>query len=464
MKKNVASQSIGAQMITAADGTNFTGTVTVVITIDNGTQSSSGGTAPAHEGNGYHSYTPTQAETNGDHLAFTFTGSGAISHTVQTFTEFPQTVDNATGIADIPTVAEFNARTLVAASYFDASSDGVIVTTNNDKTGYSLTQAFPTNFSSQIITAGGAVDSLIQGYLNTLITESTAGRVSNNFDFFYDNADAQTAQVVDDVGGGGGGGTDWTASERNEIRGRLGVTGTTASGGNTPTLSLEATVAALNDVSAADVNAQCDIALADYDGPTNAEMIARTLLAASYYDFTTDQVILLTATQASIDAIETDTGTDIPARFDGVEGSGFLTATDSLEEIRNRTGSVPTAAQNRAEMDSNSTQLAAIVLDTGTTLPAQINSFTIPKNASYSNFPFLMVLASDGRTPATGLTVTGQRSIDGAAFQSVGGSIAEVSNGIYQFDALAADTNGDLIVWRFSSATADDTFERLQTI
>lgn len=34
---------------------------------------------------------------------------------------------------------------------------GVTVTTNNDKTGYALTQAFPTNFSSMSITVGGAV-------------------------------------------------------------------------------------------------------------------------------------------------------------------------------------------------------------------------------------------------------------------------------------------------------------------
>ena len=142
MKKNVASQSIGAEMITAADGTAFAGTVTVLITIDNGTQSASGGTAPAHEGNGYHSYTPTQAETNGDHVAFTFTGTGAVPATVQVFTAFPQTVDNATGIADIPTVAEFNARTLVSASYFDPAVDTVAnvttvatTTTNSDMRG-----------------------------------------------------------------------------------------------------------------------------------------------------------------------------------------------------------------------------------------------------------------------------------------------------------------------------------------
>ncbi len=38
-----------------------------------------------------------------------------------------------------------------------AVTDGVTVTTNNDKTGYALTQAFPSNFSALAITAGGAV-------------------------------------------------------------------------------------------------------------------------------------------------------------------------------------------------------------------------------------------------------------------------------------------------------------------
>ena len=82
----------------------------------------------------------------------------------------------------------------------------------------------------------------------------------------------------------------------------------------------------------------------------------------------------------------------------------------------------------------------------------------IVKNQAFSNFEFLMVLASDHVTPATGLTVTGQRSINGGAFGSTTGTIAEVSNGIYQIDLLAADTNGDVITYRFSSATADDTF------
>ena len=188
MKKNVTSQSIGAEMITAVDGTIFTGAVSVLVTINNGTQTAGGGTAPAHEGNGYHSYAPTQAETNGDHIAFTFIGTGAISATIQVYTTFPQTQDHTTPIANIdtvvdlikgdttailvdtgtsiplgitvldakidgvPTVAEFNARTLLAANYFDFTTDSVTVGTNSDKTGYSLTQAFPTNFADMAIT------------------------------------------------------------------------------------------------------------------------------------------------------------------------------------------------------------------------------------------------------------------------------------------------------------------------
>ena len=158
MKKNVASQSIGAEMITSADGTAFTGSVSVLVTKDNGTQTAGGATAPVHEGNGYHSYSPTQAETNADHIAFTFTGTGAIPATVQLFTNFPQTVDNDTKISLIPTtamrgtdgantvvppsVSQFNARTILSADYFDPAVDAVAnvtlvatTTTNTDMRG-----------------------------------------------------------------------------------------------------------------------------------------------------------------------------------------------------------------------------------------------------------------------------------------------------------------------------------------
>lgn len=99
--------------------------------------------------------------------------------------------------------------------------------------------------------------------------------------------------------------------------------------------ALSSEISALNDLSAAEVNAEVDTALADYDGPTKAEM-----------DTAFDTIM--------------DDGT---ATFDRT--------TDSLQAIRDRGdaawtggGSAPSAADIRAEIDANSTQLAAIVADT----------------------------------------------------------------------------------------------------
>jgi hypothetical protein len=103
VKKNVAGQKIGAQMITAADGSVFAGAVTVYVTGDAGTQAagSVGSGACTHEGNGYHTYAPAQAETNYDLIAFTFIGTGAVAATVQVYPSFPQTTDPAASIAAI---------------------------------------------------------------------------------------------------------------------------------------------------------------------------------------------------------------------------------------------------------------------------------------------------------------------------------------------------------------------------
>lgn len=96
MKKNVAGQVVGAQVCSAADGSDFAGSVTVYVTGDGGTQAtgSVGAGACTNEGNGFYTYAPAQAETNFDHVAFTFKGTGAITSTVQVYTSFPQTGDN----------------------------------------------------------------------------------------------------------------------------------------------------------------------------------------------------------------------------------------------------------------------------------------------------------------------------------------------------------------------------------
>jgi hypothetical protein len=197
MKKNVASQSIGAQMITISDGSNFTGSVAVEVTIDGGAKTTGGGSV-THEGEGYHSYALTQAETNGNHIAVSFAGTGALTQTIQVYTSFPQTVDNDTKISLIPTtamrgtdsantvvppsVAQFNARTIVSADYFlvtdytapdNASITSILADTNELQTnqGNWLTA---TGFSTSAEIAA-LNDISVTDILTTQMTESYAG-------------------------------------------------------------------------------------------------------------------------------------------------------------------------------------------------------------------------------------------------------------------------------------------------
>jgi len=137
MKKNVSGQKIGCQMNSATDGSAFTGSVTVYVTGDAGTQAvgSVGAGACTHEGNGYHTYAPAQAETNYDLVAFTFIGTGAIPSTVQVFTNFPQTVDNATNISAIK--AKTDSLTFTVAGNVDSNIQYVndVLVNGNGTTG-----------------------------------------------------------------------------------------------------------------------------------------------------------------------------------------------------------------------------------------------------------------------------------------------------------------------------------------
>jgi hypothetical protein len=105
-------------MVTAADGSAFTGAVTVSVTGDAGAQAtgSVGAGACTHEGNGYHTYAPAQAETNYDLVAFTFTGTGAVPQTVQVYTRAATPdVNVATFTANALTAAAINADAITAA-------------------------------------------------------------------------------------------------------------------------------------------------------------------------------------------------------------------------------------------------------------------------------------------------------------------------------------------------------------
>lgn len=115
MIKNTASQKIGAQLVSATDGSEFTGSVTVYVCGDAGTQAagSVGSGACTHEGHGYHTYAPAQAETNYDLIAFTFVGTGAITTTVQVYTSVNANVLSIAGTAQ--TARDLGASVLLSS-------------------------------------------------------------------------------------------------------------------------------------------------------------------------------------------------------------------------------------------------------------------------------------------------------------------------------------------------------------
>jgi hypothetical protein len=94
-----------------------------------------------------------------------------------------------TDIADIPTVAEFNARTIAAASYFDPAADTVTVGTNNDKTGYALTAAGIDSIIDEVIEGALTMRQILRILLSMAAEKSTGGGTATIT--FRDHADSK---------------------------------------------------------------------------------------------------------------------------------------------------------------------------------------------------------------------------------------------------------------------------------
>jgi hypothetical protein len=188
MKKNVASQVVGVQMVAAADGSAFTGAVTVSVTGDGGAQATGSVASGActHEGNGYHTYAPAQAETNYDQIGFTFTGTGAIPRSVTVYTTFPQTGDSfglivatGSGLTSLATQASVNTiddfldteigaiktKTDFLPSVTAGDAGGLFIAGTNAATTITtaLTTTFTGNLTGSVASVTGAVGSVGAG-------------------------------------------------------------------------------------------------------------------------------------------------------------------------------------------------------------------------------------------------------------------------------------------------------------
>ncbi len=182
MLKNVAGQVVGVQMLLASNHTAFSGGVTVYVTGDGGTQTvgtANSGTA-THEGNGYYTYEPDQAETNFNQVAFTFTGASAIPATEKfeptadieellgnIIGSFPANFDNLkiaqnTGVLS---KVELNAGAIVTASFgtggktgFSLAANGLAAVLVDGLTLPQALQVIAAAVAGKITTAGTATE------------------------------------------------------------------------------------------------------------------------------------------------------------------------------------------------------------------------------------------------------------------------------------------------------------------
>lgn len=154
------------------------------------------------------------------------------------------------------------------------------------------------------------------------------------------------------------------------------------------------------------------------------------------------------------------TGLNDIAATDIVSSGAITTIAGSVSAV-DSVASLGVSSIGAATFGNNSITAAALAADAVT----EIRDAILPvSNTTLNNIPFTFVAASDHVTPVTGATGTAvTRSIDGAAFGSGTGSLAEIGNGAYSYDASAADMNGGIIIFRFTATggtpgAPDDTF------
>ena len=154
-------------VVQISDGAVQSSGVTVRIKPVGVTEADGGGTT-AYSTDGVVLYTPTQAETNYTSFVLIAKKTGCIPASVTVVTTASATAGYAgvdwSKVTAATTTVNLSGTT-ISTSQAVASVSGAVgsvtaavtVGTNNDKTGYSLTQAFPSNFASLGINSSGHV-------------------------------------------------------------------------------------------------------------------------------------------------------------------------------------------------------------------------------------------------------------------------------------------------------------------
>ena len=369
-------------------------------------------------------------------------------------------VDVVTAVTNAVTVGTINANVINAASIAAAAMNGK-GDWNIGKTGYSLTQSFPTNFADLVIAAGtGELDVNVVEWLATAVVASTAGIPDVNAERIGNLANA--ASVLG------------TWMEEGIF--------STADSGTTTTL-VDASLSQGDDVwndallvFRTGANAGHTAVGIDFDDASNT----LTFTPAVPASVTTEQYVLIPGLgradiQAWLATVPNDLiagaiDSDVSAMQAGTITAAVI-ATDAIDDDAIATGAIASTAFAAGAINAAAIATDAIgAAELASDAVDKIRDAILPtQNAAFDNIPFLFVAASDHVTPvtgATGMAVT--RSINAGSFGAGTGTLAEIGNGMYQYDASAADMNGGIIIFRFTATggtpgAPDDVFVPIVT-
>jgi hypothetical protein len=303
---------------------------------------------------------------------------------------------NASASGGLPTVG-------TGSGQITLSSGAVTAGTVSDKTGYSLTQSFPTNFASLAITGGGAV---------------TAGTVSDKTGYSLTQSfPSNFASLAITVGGAV---TAGTVSDK---------TGYSL----TQTFPTHFSILAIDGSGAVTAGTLAGT-------PANFSSMAITPGGAVTAGTVTDKTGY-SLTQA------------FPSNFASmaISGGGAVTA----GTVSDKTGYSLT--------QSFPSNFATMSIDGSGRVTYAPGEMQIKRNVGFNHFQFVLFNSVDHVTPISGLTVTSRVSVDGASPVATVNTASSLANGIYNINLAAADTNGTTLMFEFTATGADPTFVRVIT-
>lgn len=198
-----------------------------------------------------------------------------------------------------------------------------------------------------------------------------------------------------------------------------------------------------------DVAVSTRLATAGYTAPDNADII---LIKAKTDNLPADPASntqVNTRAPAST-ALDNTVWTGAKAAFIDVA----ISSRNSVAPDNSGIAAIKSQTDQLVFVSGNVNANAQVVSDkTGYSLaPGQI---PIKKNTALAGFTFPMFDSSG--SPMTGLSITSQRSIDGAALASTTNVATEVGSGLYAIDLSAADLNGNSISFLMNATGAAET-------